>query len=122
MISVLLRKIRTARRMGLVRAMRIDLDRLFLGILARIFKFHRWHAEAPTSACPYRNTVARIVNELRPNSVAEIGCGLGGILSRIRASERYGYDIDEGALRAARFLHGRKIVFAHGDLSALSPK
>jgi len=108
--------------MGLLRAMRIGWDRLFLGILAKIFKFNRWHAAAPTSARPYRNTVAQIVNELRPNSVVEIGCGLGGVLSRIRAPERYGYDIDEGAIRAARFLHGRRIMFVHGDISAVSPK
>lgn len=120
MASVLFRKFETARRIGLLRAMRIALDRFFLGLLARVFEFHRWHAEAPTSARAYRHTAARLVNELRPNTVVEVGCGLGGILSQIQAEKRYGYDADEGAIRAARFLHGKQITFVHGGLLTVS--
>lgn len=122
MKSVLFRKIATVRRLGLLRALRIALDRLFLRALARIFHFHRWHAEAPTSARPYRNTVGRLVNELKPRSVVEVGCGLGSILSRVQAAERYGYDIDEAVIRAARFLRCKKITFLQGSLSAVSLK
>ena len=32
------------------------------------------------------------------------------------------YDVDEGVIRAARFLHGKKITFIHGDLSVVSLK
>lgn len=120
MMSILFRKIKTARRIGLLRVLHVGLDRFFLSILARIYKFDPWHSAAPLSARPYRHTVARLVNELHPVTVVEVGCGLGGVLSFINAAERYGYDIDEGAIRAARFLRSKKITFVHGDLSVVS--
>lgn len=120
MIKKIIRKIQTIKRIGLYLAMRIYIDRFFFGILARIYKFHPWHAESPTSARPYRHIVAQIVNELNPKSVVEVGCGLGEILIRIRAFEIHGYDIDKGVIRAARFLHGNKVIFSHGDLTTVS--
>jgi SAM-dependent methyltransferase len=110
------RKIAGLRRLGLRRAARISIDRFFLSLLRRVFKFHPWHVEAPLSARPYRRLVATIVNRLEPKVVVEAGCGLGAILHLVKAPYRRGYDIDKGAVRAARFLRGRKIVFTSGSL------
>lgn len=107
-------------RIGLVRSVRIRLDLLFLSVLARAYGFHPWHAQSPTSARPYRKTVASLVNALSPQTVVEVGCGLGYVLRLVDAPFRQGYDPDEGAIRAARFLHGRKITFVHGDLTSVS--
>ncbi len=120
MVNILFRKFKTARRIGLLRSARIGIDRVYLGALARIYKFNPWHVEAPTSARGYRNTVAELVNQLSPTTVVEVGCGLGYVLSLIDATQRFGYDVDEGVIKAARFIHGKKISFVHGDLSAVS--
>jgi hypothetical protein len=120
MLSILLRRIRLVCQVGPIRIIHIYWDRFFLGILLHVYKFHPWHAVAPISARPYRRTVAGIVNELKPTTVVEVGCGLGGILSHIKAVNRYGYDVDGGVIRAARLLHGKRITFIHGDLSTVS--
>ena len=114
------RKIQTANRLSLLRSLRIGIDRLVLTGLARIYKFDPWHAQAPASARAYRRTVAHVVNELKPATVVEVGCGLGYVLALIHAPQRYVYDVDEGVIRAARLLHGRRIAFPHGDLLSVS--
>ena len=120
MRNVFLRKYRAIRRTGVLLTLRVGVDRLFLTVLQWIYKFHPWHASAPLSARPYRYAVARMVNELRPLRVVEVGCGLGGNLALINAPERFGYDLDDGAIRAARFLHrSKKISFIHGDISTV---
>ena len=93
---------------------------IFLLILSRIYKFGSWHAEAPVSARSYRHTVAKVVNDLNPKTVVEVGCGLGYVLALVTAAQRYGYDVDDGAIKAARFLHGKTITFVHGDLSSVA--
>ena len=44
---------------------------------------------------------------------------MGEILIRIKAREIHGYDVDEGVVRAGRFLYGNKVKFIHGSLSAV---
>ena len=116
-VQRLVRKIKALRQQGLLRTLRISLDRFGLRTLRYMYGFDRWHVEAPLSARPYRHTVAQLVNALHPNSIVEVGCGLGISLSLIQARHRYGYDLDEGVIRAARFLCGRDIVFRIGGLN-----
>ena len=52
---------------------------------------------------------------MAPGTVVEIGAGLGELLAHIDAPRRFGYDIDPGVVRAARFLHRRGITFVQGD-------
>lgn len=118
-MSSIRRKLATARRVGLLRNLRCLVDRLWLCLLARYFRFDPWHASAPYSCRTYKQTVVDLVNSLSPHTVVEIGCGLGELLCRIHAPRRYGYDIDKGVIRAARFLHGSKIAFIHGDSAKL---
>jgi SAM-dependent methyltransferase len=88
--------------------------------LQRLFGFDRWHAVSPTSRRAYRSGVAKLINELRPRCVVEVGCGLGATLSRVRAPERYGYDIDRGVVRAARFRYGRALTFREGGFEEVT--
>lgn len=123
MLKVLFRKITTLRReiqsKGFLRVARITADRLAVFILSKVYQFPAsWHP--PTSSRPYRITVAKVVNDLKPDTVCEVGCGLGSILCRVGAPARFGFDIDAGVVRAAKLLRGRKIHFAHGGLSAVS--
>ncbi len=108
------KKFSTVKRVGICNSLRCRLDRMWLGLLARYFKFDSWHASAPYSCRTYKQTVVDLVNSLTPHAVVEIGCGLGDLLCRIHATRRYGYDVDQGVIRAARFLHGDKISFIHG--------
>jgi SAM-dependent methyltransferase len=114
------RKLRTARRLGLLPSARLEMERVFLRVLRHIFKFHPWHAEATKSARAYRQTAARIVDGLNPDTVVEIGSGLGYILARIAAPHRFGFDVDKGVVRAARLLNGRSISFVHGSFSSVT--
>lgn len=120
MQSVLMRRLRSVRSFGFLRSVRIAVDRVCLAMLHAIYHFDPWHAHAPTSARPYRKTVADVVNGLHPRTVVEVGCGLGSILNLVKAPVRLGYDIDEGAIKAARLLFGRRILFFHGDTSSVT--
>lgn len=106
-----------ARGIGLRRLLRCRVDRWLLGLIARRYKFDPWHASAPYSCRPYKKAVVDLVNGLAPSSVVEVGCGLGDIVSRIDAPNRFGYDTDRGVVRAARLLHGRRLEFVEGDAS-----
>lgn len=119
-LPVLRRRLRTAYRLGIGRAIRIAVDRALLRLLQRRYGFHLWHTEAPLSARGYRRDVARLVNALHPQAVVEVGCGLGSILSLIDAPFRVGYDLDAGAIRAARAIRSRRIRFVAGDLAAVA--
>lgn len=103
---------------GLLRVLRITLDRFVVVILAKLFDFPAsWHP--PTSMRSYRRVIAQVVNELHPSIVCEVGCGLGSILSRIVASRRIGYDISPGVLRAARLIRHGSIDFRVGSLDTV---
>lgn len=117
-----MRRLQRVRSTGWRRSLRIGADRACLKLLQRVYGFNAWHADAPLSARPYRTVVAGMVNGIRPpvRCVVEVGCGLGSILSLIDAPQRHGYDLDAGAIRAARFLNGRAVTFVVGDMGAIA--
>ena len=113
------RRLQILQNRGFLISIRILIDILALRFLRVFYGFHPWHAAAPISARPYRQTVAHMVNELKPEVVVEVGCGLGAILSLIQAKSRYGFDLDEGAIRAAKILRSKAIAFTKGDISCI---
>jgi hypothetical protein len=113
------RKLQILHQRGVVRSFNILLDSLALKLLQKKYGFHPWHAAAPLSARPYRRTVAEMVNGVKPEVVVEVGCGLGSILSLVQAKTRQGYDVDDGAVRAARMLRSKTINFTCGDMSCV---
>lgn len=96
---------------------RCRFDRVWLNVLRRVFRFDAWHANAPYSCRPYKKCIVDLANSLHPLAVVEVGCGLGEILSRIRADRRYGLDLDGQVVRAARFLHPRGVAWIVGTVS-----
>jgi trans-aconitate methyltransferase len=88
--------------------------------LQLVFNFDAWHANAPYTCRPYKRKVVELVNSLSPDTAVEVGCGLGEILSRVTASERFGFDQDGAVIRAARFLHWGDVHWIHADLAAVA--
>jgi SAM-dependent methyltransferase len=107
------------RRTSIYQGLRCRIARLWLGVLQRVFHFDPWHSNSPYSCRPYKRVVVGIINSLRPISVVEVGCGLGEILSRTCARERFGFDSDPAVVRAARFLHPRGARWVAADASAV---
>jgi hypothetical protein len=93
---------------------------MWLRGLRLVFKFDAWHVGAPYSCRPYKRKVVEIVNALAPDLAVEIGCGLGEILSRVNATERYGFDRDAAVIRAASFLHRGAINWIHAEFAAVA--
>jgi hypothetical protein len=122
MSEILLRKLKTLSKQikskGFLLAGKIYIDTLAVFILSKIYGFPAsWHP--PTSARPYRLTVAQAVNSVKPQIVCEVGCGLGSILSRVNSPIRYGFDIDAGVVRAAKVLRTRNLHLEVGSLESV---
>jgi len=98
------------------------MQRAWLTAMRYVFRFDAWHADAPYACRVYKGCVVDLANSLRPTTVVEVGCGLGEILSRINARDRYGVDSDVRVIRAARFLHPRRIVWIHGTAAGLDQR
>jgi SAM-dependent methyltransferase len=64
-----------------------------------------WHITVNIYCRPYKWRVIEIANSLNPNSVVDIGCGLGEILSRVKAQYRVGIDIDKSCIYFANKLN-----------------
>jgi len=103
-------------RYGLARFGECVACKVFYRALQTVFRFDAWHATAPFACREYKMTTAKLATSLKPHSVVDIGCGLGEVLAHIAAPSRYGLDVDRGVIRAARLLHGRRIVFATASI------
>jgi hypothetical protein len=100
---------------GVLAKLRCRMDRLGLAALRLLFGFDPWHASAPYSCRPYKELVVGLANALQPSIVVEVGCGLGDIISRVKAVDRFGIDADLRVIRAARFLHCGRGFWLHDD-------
>ena len=103
-----------AKRLGY--AGRCWLCQLPLFALRAFYRFDPWHASYPYSCAPYHARAVELASAQKPEIVVEIGCGLGEVLTRVRASHRYGLDQSPQVLRAARLLHGARARFETGSL------
>ena len=103
----------------MIKRLRCLCERTWLRTIRHIFRFDEWHANAPYACRPYKKMVVDLVNSLHPVTVVEVGCGLGEILSRVNAENRYGLDSDVRVIRAAQFLHPRRIVWIVGSAARL---
>ena len=78
--------------------------RIQLRYLCWKYNFDKWHATAPYECRPYKWEAVSLSNTITPESVLEVGCGLGDIVSRIEAKEKFGCDLDDNALFIANKL------------------
>lgn len=84
--------------------------------LQKAFGFNRWHVRSPFPRRAYKARVVEMINSFSPETVVEIGCGLGEIVSRTKARNRFGFDLEAAVIAAAGRPHGPSAVFQQGDL------
>ncbi len=104
-----------AREFGAVRLGDCLLCRAVIILLRARYGFPAYNISTAYPCREYKSVTAALAESLSPAVVVDVGCGLGEVLAHIKAERRYGFDINPAALRAARFWHSRKIVFAEGS-------
>ena len=67
--------------------------RVFRLALLQWFGLSKWHLASAENK-PYIKDIVAFVNTLHYQSVCELGCGLGDILSRLKMPEKYGFDVN----------------------------
>lgn len=98
---------------GLLRYVKCTLRKRKLKKLKKIFNFTNWHYEACFECRPYKKQILNIVNQIAPDTIVDIGCGLGEILSKTNSKYKYGIDPDLSVIRA-EYLYPN-IKFYNGD-------
>ena len=92
---------------------------IFSRIILRIFSFGlkvpKWHLNATFESRDYKSKVINISNMYKTNFAIEIGCGIGEILGRLNASQKYGLDIDKDTLLLCKRLY-KDIKIIHKDV------
>lgn len=80
------------------------------------FGFDPWHVKSPYRRRPYKRRVVALINGFAPQTVVEIGCGLGEIAAHTVAPHRFGFDREAAVVEAAKILHGSSVTFGTADL------
>ena len=112
-----LRIIRKIRYLGALNCVKCFSDFIVFSYYTYTFNIDRWHKQGGLH-CSKRNPyIVEIVNSISPESVVDIGCGLGAILSEVNASSLLGIDYSE----IARESHQLKVRnFKHGTFDHIS--
>lgn len=102
---------------GVGKAIKIKCIYLRNRFLMQLFKFDVWHL-TPVTQKDYAINIIKELNFCFSNNkdsvVVECGCGLGDIIGGVRCRKKYGYDISEEVIQAARYLH-RDVIFRQGS-------
>lgn len=100
-----------------------ELELKLFRYLRKKLKFDPWHTLTTIYSREYAKWIVRNVNSILDGSghddswCIEVGCGLGEIIGNIRWKHKAGYDLDVGAVRAARMLRaGRYFTGTFGDI------
>lgn len=84
-------------------------------IMFIIFRFDWWHVICGYYRVAYKYALVKEINILKYNAIAEIGCGLCDILSRLEGEKKIGIDIDPNVLNASRIFY-RDIEYIQADI------
>ena len=116
-----LRIIRKIRYLGALNCVKCFSDFIVFSYYTYTFNIDRWHKQGGLH-CSKRNPyIVEIVNSISPESVVDIGCGLGAILSEVNASSLLGIDYSEKVISAAKKItRNNNIDFKHGTFDHIS--
>jgi len=73
-------------------------------VLRQFFHFDQWHVFTLAERKYAQDIIRFCNNKITRQSFVEIGCGLGDIIRNVRYQSKFGYDMDQQALKAASFL------------------
>ena len=86
--------------------------------MQKVYHFDSCHI-SPYELRKYLQVIAAYINEKKANVVVDIGCGLGGMLRRIKAENRVGIDVHEEVISAAKKLSNEDITYQVGSFQEL---
>lgn len=87
--------------------------------LCKKYHFDSWHV-SPYELRKYVQVTAAYVNSKNPDTVVDIGCGLGEMLRHINSEKRIGFDIHEETIKVARMLSKGDITFCVGSFDEVN--
>lgn len=108
-------KLRRVRQLGLKKIFNHLILSYKYKKLARVYCFDRWHAHSTWYNRSYKMVAVAMANSIKPESVIEIGCGLGEIISRIDSTTKIGFDTCDKVLMAASDYHDQTIRWQSGS-------
>lgn len=92
---------------------------VYYRILQKRYQFDGWHL-TPYELRKYAQAAVSYVNAHSPNSVVDIGCGLGEIISHVKAEHRVGIDLRQCNIDTANALNKHSnIDFRYGSFAEL---
>ncbi|WP_020558606.1 class I SAM-dependent methyltransferase [Thiofilum flexile] len=101
---------------GLVSYIKGIHETLYNKYIQKKFNIDGWHVTG-YHLRPYKSQVVDLINNLKPNSILEVGCGLADILSKINCPNKIGIDSDPNVIKAANYIHRKqKINFITASL------
>ena len=111
-----IKKLQRMRQMGPRRVVDCIACKLLYSALRPIFRYQACHSLEPYACREYKQLAADLASTVNAEVAVDLGCGIGEIIARTRAKRRYGIDYDQGAIRFAQVLYGRKAQFQIGTL------
>ena len=103
--------------------MKYRLERFFLNLLRLVFNFDKWHVNNNKYNRLYKLIIAEKISKLDLDVVVEIGCGMGDVISSIKAREKVGYDITKNIIKAASIRYFfNSVNFKVGEINDVEEK
>tara|TARA_Y100000589_G_scaffold291588_1_gene295179 strand:- start:5302 stop:5988 length:687 start_codon:yes stop_codon:yes gene_type:complete len=106
---------------NLIKLIKIIISRMIVRVFSFGLKVPKWHLNATIQSRDYKSKVIKISNMYKTNFVIEIGCGIGEILGRLNASQKYGIDINIDTLLLCKRLN-KDIKTIHNDIMTNNKK
>ncbi|ACZ89216.1 hypothetical protein Aros01_07414 [Streptosporangium roseum] len=94
-----------ARKHGVGNTVTALTRKVLLSPLLSAYGADKWHLRG-FHTTNYKKVAVALAREVPGSSrvVVEVGCGLGDIVSRVKADKKFGYDVDSATISCARLL------------------
>lgn len=112
MIGSILSKLK---ELGPLRFAQSGFAAIFNLALQKIYRFDPWHVSGNYYSRPYKARVVALAEKHHPQTVIEIGVGLGDIIGRVHAAKRIGLDLDIKVISAARHCVPHDVILAEAN-------
>lgn len=84
------------------------------------FNFEKWHIQGGLHCSKRNQFIVNAINNLKVNSVVDVGCGLGVILNELNTSKLLGIDNSSNVIRAAESIsENNNVTFLSGGFGSI---